>query len=206
LLLVHSLNSTSTSTSACPTTPNQPSPPRSRHSLLRCLWPPAPSTPRAPPPPRRMRHPMFPGAHDEHPHPGAPSGGSPPPIDGPDSAPSSHSSSSSATDTDSPDDAASTHLRALLSTQPVPVARACYTLKTSRPPPKGFDAFFPFAQERRCLVDGYAGCDCAILARGTRCCCAAREGGREWGEAGGQGSNGMCLRAEWSKSRIQIQE
>jgi hypothetical protein len=31
-----------------------------------------------------------------------------------------------------------------------------YKLKTSRPPPRGFDAFFAFAKERGCLVDGYA--------------------------------------------------
>ncbi|KAJ7906625.1 hypothetical protein B0H13DRAFT_2273986 [Mycena leptocephala] len=78
-------------------------------------------------------------AHDEHPHPGAPPGGRPPPVDGPDSAPSSHSSSNSATDTDSPDVAASAHLHALLSSQPATLPAACarYTLKTSRPPPKG---------------------------------------------------------------------
>ncbi|KAJ7906639.1 hypothetical protein B0H13DRAFT_2505550 [Mycena leptocephala] len=112
-------------------------------------------------------HPMFPGAHsgnapppahgsghEEHPHPGASPGGRPPPIEGPDSAPSSHSSSNCATDTDSPDVAASAHLPALLSWQPatLPTARARYTLKTSRPPPKGFDAFFAYAKERRCLV------------------------------------------------------
>jgi hypothetical protein len=32
-----------------------------------------------------------------------------------------------------------------------------YTLKTFRPPPKGFDAFFAYAKERGCLVDGHAG-------------------------------------------------
>ncbi|KAJ7915968.1 hypothetical protein B0H13DRAFT_2451717 [Mycena leptocephala] len=70
-----------------------------------------------------------------------------------------HSFSNSATDTDSPDDAASAQLPALLSSQPatLPAAHARYTLKTFRPPPRGFDAFFAFAQERGCLVDGYVG-------------------------------------------------
>lgn len=44
-----------------------------------------------------------------------------------------------------------------------------YTLKTSRPPPRGFDAFFAFAKERRRLVDGVAR-RCAGLTRGTCCC------------------------------------
>ncbi|KAJ7911710.1 hypothetical protein B0H13DRAFT_2328091 [Mycena leptocephala] len=99
-------------------------------------------------------HPMFPGAHgentlppahgsahDEHPHPAAPPGAKPPPIDGPD-CPSSHSSSNS----NSPDDttAAEARVSTLLSSQPptLPVVRARYMLKTSRPPPKGFDMFF----------------------------------------------------------------
>ncbi|KAJ7911698.1 hypothetical protein B0H13DRAFT_2328080 [Mycena leptocephala] len=107
-------------------------------------------------------HPMFPGApppahgsaRDEHPHLGVPPGGRPPPIDGPDPAPSSHLSSNSATDTDSPDVAASAHLHALLSSQPatLPAARVRYTLKTSRPPPKSFDPFFAYAKGRGCLV------------------------------------------------------
>ncbi|KAJ7114648.1 glycosyl transferase family 90-domain-containing protein [Mycena crocata] len=55
--------------------------------------------------------------------------------------------------------AAISALRALLAAQPATVAaaRARYQLKTGREPPKGFDAFVSFAQERRCLVDAYAG-------------------------------------------------
>ncbi|KAJ6485215.1 hypothetical protein DFH09DRAFT_1106306 [Mycena vulgaris] len=34
-------------------------------------------------------------------------------------------------------------------------ARAHYALKTSRPPPRGFDAFYAFAREHNCLVDAY---------------------------------------------------
>ncbi|KAJ7911703.1 hypothetical protein B0H13DRAFT_2480154 [Mycena leptocephala] len=95
----------------------------------------APSTPRAPPSPRCLRHPMFPGAHggnmptpahgstrDEHPHPGVPPGGSAPPR---------------------PPVLAARH--------PPHRARALHT-QTSRPPPKGFDAFFACAKERGCLV------------------------------------------------------
>ncbi|KAF7289046.1 CAP10 domain-containing protein [Mycena chlorophos] len=36
-------------------------------------------------------------------------------------------------------------------------ARARYTLKTGRSPPKGFDTFYDFAKPRGCLVDGYDG-------------------------------------------------
>ncbi|KAJ7757200.1 glycosyl transferase family 90-domain-containing protein [Mycena maculata] len=47
---------------------------------------------------------------------------------------------------------------ALRAAQPaLAAARARYTLKTGRPPPRGFDAFVAFAQERNCLVDAYAG-------------------------------------------------
>ncbi|KAJ6551005.1 hypothetical protein DFH09DRAFT_1366527 [Mycena vulgaris] len=36
-------------------------------------------------------------------------------------------------------------------------ARARYALKTSRPPPHGFDAFYAFAREHNCLIDAYDG-------------------------------------------------
>ncbi|KAF7369398.1 CAP10 domain-containing protein [Mycena venus] len=54
---------------------------------------------------------------------------------------------------------ASASIAALLAHEPatLPAARALYMLKTGRPPPKGYDAFFAFAKERKCLVDGYAG-------------------------------------------------
>ncbi|KAJ7906649.1 hypothetical protein B0H13DRAFT_1880422 [Mycena leptocephala] len=88
-------------------------------------------------------HPMFPGAHggntpppahgsahEEHPHPGAPPGGRPSPIDGPDAVPPPNSDSSS-----SPDDATSAHLPALLSSQPatLPAARALHSKDLQHP-------------------------------------------------------------------------
>ncbi|KAJ7750804.1 glycosyl transferase family 90-domain-containing protein [Mycena metata] len=47
---------------------------------------------------------------------------------------------------------------ALLSSQPptLPAARARYALRTGRSPPRGFDAFYAFAKERGCLVEGYS--------------------------------------------------
>ncbi|KAF7323672.1 CAP10 domain-containing protein [Mycena kentingensis (nom. inval.)] len=47
----------------------------------------------------------------------------------------------------------------LLASQPptVHAARARYSLKTGRSPPQGFDAFYEFATQRGCLVDGYDG-------------------------------------------------
>lgn len=34
-------------------------------------------------------------------------------------------------------------------------ARARYTLKNNRAPPPGYDAWFRWAREKRCLIDGY---------------------------------------------------
>ncbi|KAJ7750797.1 hypothetical protein B0H16DRAFT_1724316 [Mycena metata] len=47
---------------------------------------------------------------------------------------------------------------ALLSAQPPTLlaARARYALRTGRTPPRGFDAFYAFAKERGCLVEGYS--------------------------------------------------
>ncbi|KAJ7915991.1 glycosyl transferase family 90-domain-containing protein [Mycena leptocephala] len=151
-------------------------------------------------------HPMFPGgnapppphgsAQDEHPHPGAPPGGRPPPIDGPGAVPPPNSDSSS-----SPD------LPVLLSSQPrtLPAARARYTIKTSRPPPRGFDAFFAFAQERGCLVDGYAGVwrDFAPFWRVELAVAAQREKegvGKSGGRLEGKGGRG------WFRERVEAVE
>ncbi|KAJ6574551.1 glycosyl transferase family 90-domain-containing protein [Mycena capillaripes] len=99
------------------------------------------------------------GGAGEHPH-GAPMPGKPPPVDGLPPLDSSSSSSplSSPSNTDYSISAESA-VDALLSVQPstLPSARAYYTLRTSRPPPTGFDAFFAFAQERKCLVGSYEG-------------------------------------------------
>ncbi|KAJ7041646.1 glycosyl transferase family 90-domain-containing protein [Mycena alexandri] len=45
----------------------------------------------------------------------------------------------------------------LLASQPssLPSARSRYSLRTGRNPPRGFDAFYAFAKERGCLVEGY---------------------------------------------------
>jgi hypothetical protein len=91
-------------------------------------------------------HPMFPGRNTLPARmtrtriPGRCPGGRLPPINAPDSAPppsDSSTSSSSGDDT----------VTGPLASQPrtLPVVRAPYTLKTSRPPPRGFDAFFAFA-------------------------------------------------------------
>ncbi|KAJ7100928.1 glycosyl transferase family 90-domain-containing protein [Mycena belliarum] len=68
--------------------------------------------------------------------------------------------------------AASAAVDLALAAQPATLAaaRARYTLKAGRPPPRGFDAFFAFAQERGCLVDAYAGvrADFAVFWRVER--------------------------------------
>ncbi|KAJ7915958.1 glycosyl transferase family 90-domain-containing protein [Mycena leptocephala] len=107
-------------------------------------------------------HPMFPGAyggnapppahgsaHDEHPHPGMPPGGRPHRLTGRTLLPILHP-------IPIPIRRVTTWTRKRTSppssppSRALPAARARYTLKTSRPPPRGFDAFFTFAQERGC--------------------------------------------------------
>ncbi|KAJ6574546.1 glycosyl transferase family 90-domain-containing protein [Mycena capillaripes] len=71
---------------------------------------------------------------------------------------SSHLSSHHCTD----DELASyteSSINSLLSLQPstLPSARAYYIRRNSRPPPTGFDAFFSYAQEHKCLVGSYEG-------------------------------------------------
>ncbi|KAJ7911731.1 hypothetical protein B0H13DRAFT_2271872 [Mycena leptocephala] len=87
--------------------------------------------------------------------------------------------------------------------RPSPPPRARYTLKTSRPSPKGFDAFFAFAKERRCLVEGYAGVwrDFAPFWRvemGVAAQRVGKSGGRLEGiDKGGRG---------WFRDRVQAVE
>ncbi|KAJ7915964.1 hypothetical protein B0H13DRAFT_2451713 [Mycena leptocephala] len=117
-------------------------------------------------------HPMFPGAHggnapppahgsghEEHPHPGAPPGGGrhlltgrtrylrpiPTRLRHPTTPPQRTSPPSC--------------LRRLESQPAHPPRCACALYTGDLPPPlkKGFDAFFAYAKERGCLVDGYAG-------------------------------------------------
>jgi len=103
-----------------------------------------------------------PPAHGEgsHPQPPPPPAGRPPPLDGDDySSHSSSSGSESSDDSEALQTLASASLASFRSREPatLPAARALYTLKTGRLPPKGYDGFFAFAKERGCLVDGYAG-------------------------------------------------
>ncbi|KAJ7906638.1 hypothetical protein B0H13DRAFT_2505547 [Mycena leptocephala] len=152
---------------------------------------------RAPHVPRRERATAAHGsAHDEHPHPGAPPWGRPPPIYGPDS-PSSHSSPSSDSNSSGDDMDTEAHLP---SSQPLtlPAARTRYTLKTARPPPMG-------AQERGCLVDGYAGVwrDFAPFWRVEMAVAAQREKdgvGKSGGRLEGKGGR------EWFRERVEAVE
>ncbi|KAJ7434890.1 glycosyl transferase family 90-domain-containing protein [Mycena galericulata] len=105
-----------------------------------------------------------PPAHDSpdrHPHPpggaGAPGGAqghAPLDADVPPTPPSPPSSSHAQDDGE--EDTA--QLSALRASQPhtLPSARARYSLQTGRAPPRGYDEFFAFAQERGCLVDARA--------------------------------------------------
>ncbi|KAJ7915978.1 hypothetical protein B0H13DRAFT_2323840 [Mycena leptocephala] len=110
--------------------------------------------------------------------------------------PSSHSSDPNS---DSPEDTAaadaSAHITALLPSQPrtLPAVRAHYMLKTSRPAPIGFDALFTFAQERGCLVDGYAGVWRDFAPFGGWRWALRRKGRRRRrvGEGGEEGREGM---------------
>ncbi|KAJ7480373.1 glycosyl transferase family 90-domain-containing protein [Mycena galericulata] len=100
-----------------------------------------------------------PPAHDSpdrHPHPpggaGAPGGAQGhAPLDA-DVPPPSSSHSQDDGEEDTP------QLTALRASQPhtLSSARARYSLQTGRAPPRGYDEFFAFAQERECLVDARA--------------------------------------------------
>ncbi|KAJ7915988.1 hypothetical protein B0H13DRAFT_2323848 [Mycena leptocephala] len=145
-------------------TKRRPANPRSALRILR-----APDVPRcawnAPPPAHRS-------AHDEHPHPGCRRGGGCRLLTGqtlllPIRLPIlTRPTTATAADT-------SAHITALLSSQPPTLVRA--TLKTSRPSPQGFDVFLALAQERGCLVDGFAGVwrDFAPFWRVEMGCCPA---------------------------------
>ncbi|KAF7309376.1 CAP10 domain-containing protein [Mycena indigotica] len=87
--------------------------------------------------------------HNEHPH-GQPPTDNKPPLDTPDSSHPAKIDISHAGDS-------TTNFLAASSPQSVSAARSRYSLKTSRPPPKGFDAFYDFAKSRGCLIDAYDG-------------------------------------------------
>lgn len=126
-----------------------------------------------PPPPSIDDH----DVHADHPQPDLPPPtGHAPPLDGPDFG-SDDADSSLAHGGDS--------AAALLAMQPASLraARARYALKTGRTPPRGFDAFFDFARERKCLVDGYDGvhADFAPFWRAEmKVAASGRAGSRGW--------------------------
>ncbi|KAJ7461187.1 glycosyl transferase family 90-domain-containing protein [Mycena latifolia] len=112
-----------------------------------------------PPPPEDV------GAHapldvPEHPPPPPPvDSGAHAPLDVPPPSSPPSSPPPSPPPADSNTTATDPAVSALLASQPATLAaaRARYSLKTGRVPPRGFDAFVAFAQERGCLVDAYAG-------------------------------------------------
>ncbi|KAJ7065465.1 glycosyl transferase family 90-domain-containing protein [Mycena amicta] len=82
----------------------------------------------------------------DHPHPPPPPQSHKPPLDSPDSD----------VDLSHAGDSTTNFLAASLPAS-VSAARARYSLKTGRSPPRGFDAFYDFAKTRGCLVDAYDG-------------------------------------------------
>ncbi|KAJ7220860.1 glycosyl transferase family 90-domain-containing protein [Mycena pura] len=144
-------------------------------SLVPYTYRPSPPFAGNPPPPSIDDH----DVHADHPQPGLPPAAEhAPPLDGPDSGGGSDDADGGLVHAD--DSAA-----ALLAVQPASLraARARYALKTGRTPPRGFDAFFDFARERQCLVDGYDGvhADFAPFWRAEMKVAASERGGsRGW--------------------------
>ncbi|KAK7051795.1 CAP10 domain-containing protein [Favolaschia claudopus] len=131
-----------------------------------------------PPPPH--------GDANWHPQPPPPPGG-PPPLDSDRLSPPKYPTY----DEKTLESLAAESLSSFLSHEPrsLAAARALYTLKTGRSPPRGYDGFYDFAKERGCLVDGYAGVhrDFAPFWRVERAVARQRENevGRQQGLKGG---------------------
>ncbi|KAJ7906631.1 hypothetical protein B0H13DRAFT_2273988 [Mycena leptocephala] len=147
---------------------------------------------------------MFPGgnAHAEHPHPGAPPEAKPRRLTGwtrylrPIPTRLRHP-------TMPPQRTSPPSCPRRLESQPatLPAAHARYTLKTSRPPPKGLRHFLRLRKEARVsggrVCGGVAGF-CAVLAR--YCTEGERQGGEEWGRLDGKGGRG------WFRERVEAVE